>query len=81
MGRGKRLIGITPKYIAAPANPLKQRPEIKTNRSTRGPKRLKNRDPMTEQVNMLETARAYEANIAAAEATKSMMQTSLRLIA
>ena len=40
-----------------------------------------NIDPMTEQVNMLETARAYEANIAAAEATKSMMQTSLRLIA
>ncbi|XAL99025.1 flagellar basal body protein [Phycisphaeraceae bacterium D3-23] len=40
-----------------------------------------NIDPMTEQVNMLETARAYEANIAAAEATKTMMQTSLRLIA
>lgn len=40
-----------------------------------------NIDPMTEQVNMLEIARAYEANIAAAEATKTMMQTSLRLIA
>lgn len=40
-----------------------------------------NLDPMTEQVNMLETARAYEANIAAAEATKTMMQTSLRLLA
>ena len=40
-----------------------------------------NIDPMVEQVNMLEIARAYEANIAAAEATKTMMQTSLRLIA
>lgn len=40
-----------------------------------------NIDPMTEQVNMLETARAYEANIAAAEATKTMMQTALRLLA
>lgn len=40
-----------------------------------------NIDPMMEQVDMMEAARAYEANIAAAEATKSMMQTSLRLIA
>jgi len=40
-----------------------------------------NVNPMMEQVNMLEASRAYEANIAAAEATKSMMQTSLRLIA
>lgn len=40
-----------------------------------------NIDPMMEQVNMLEASRAYEANIAAAEATKSMMQTSLRLLA
>lgn len=40
-----------------------------------------NVDPMMEQVNMLEASRAYEANIAAAEATKSMIQTSLRLLA
>lgn len=40
-----------------------------------------NIDPMIEQVNMLEASRAYEANIAAAEATKSMIQTSLRLLA
>jgi flagellar basal-body rod protein FlgC len=40
-----------------------------------------NIDPMMEQVNMLEASRAYEANIAAAEATKSMIQTSLRLLA
>ncbi|MFN3166334.1 MAG: flagellar basal body rod protein FlgC [Phycisphaeraceae bacterium] len=40
-----------------------------------------NIDPMMEQVNMLEASRAYEANIAAAEATKSMIQTTLRLLA
>lgn len=40
-----------------------------------------NISPIIEQVNMVEASRAYEANIAAAEATKSMMQTSLRLLA
>ena len=40
-----------------------------------------NIDPMLEQVNAVEASRAYEANIAAAEATKSMIQTSLRLLA
>lgn len=34
-----------------------------------------------EQINALEASRAYEANITAAQATKSMLQTSLRLIA
>ena len=34
-----------------------------------------------EQINALEASRAYEANITAAEATKNMMQSSLRLIA
>ncbi len=40
-----------------------------------------NIDPMMEQVNALEAARAYEANIAAAEATKTMLGQALRLIA
>lgn len=40
-----------------------------------------NINSMMEQVDMMEAARAYEANIAAAEATKSMIQTSMRLIA
>lgn len=40
-----------------------------------------NINPLIEQVNMIEASRAYEANIAAAEATKSMIQTSLRLLA
>ncbi len=40
-----------------------------------------NVDPAHEMVNALEAARAYEANVTAAEATKSMMQSALRLLA
>ena len=38
-------------------------------------------DPMTETINGLEAQRAYEANVMAAEATKSMVAQALRLIA
>ena len=38
-------------------------------------------DSAIEQVNALEASRAYEANITAAEATKQMLQASLRLLA
>ena len=40
-----------------------------------------NIDSTVEQISALEASRAYEANITAAEATKSMMQSSLRLLA
>lgn len=40
-----------------------------------------NIDPMMEMVNAIDASRAYEANIAAAEAAKSMIQSSLRLLA
>ncbi len=40
-----------------------------------------NIDSAVEMVNALEASRAYEANVTAAEATKSMLQTSLRLLA
>ena len=40
-----------------------------------------NIDTTTEMINAIEATRAYEANITAAEATKSMIQTSLRLLA
>jgi flagellar basal-body rod protein FlgC len=40
-----------------------------------------NIDPTFEMVNALDASRAYEANITAAEATKSMIQSSLRLLA
>lgn len=39
-----------------------------------------NIDPAMEMINALEASRAYEANITAAEATKSMLQASLRLL-
>lgn len=39
-----------------------------------------NVDPAMEMVNALEASRAYEANITAAEATKNMIQSSLRLL-
>lgn len=40
-----------------------------------------NIDSVTERVNALEAQRAYEANVVAAEATKSMMAQALRLVA
>ncbi len=40
-----------------------------------------NVDIATEQVNMLEASRAYEANITMMETTKSMISATLRLIA
>ena len=40
-----------------------------------------NVDPVMERINALEASRAYEANITAAEATKSMLRTNLRLLA
>jgi flagellar basal-body rod protein FlgC len=40
-----------------------------------------NVDPVTEQVNAVDAVRAYEANVAAAEATKTMIAQALRLLA
>jgi len=40
-----------------------------------------NINPAVEQINMLEASRAYEANVSAAEATKSMFSQMLRLLA
>lgn len=39
-----------------------------------------NVNPVIEQMNAMEAARSYEANIAAAEATKSMMSVALQLL-
>jgi flagellar basal-body rod protein FlgC len=38
-------------------------------------------DPVVEQVNAMEASRAYEANVVAAEATKTMLAQALRLLA
>lgn len=40
-----------------------------------------NVNPVIEQINMIEASRAYEANVAAAEATKTMLAEALRLLA
>jgi len=40
-----------------------------------------NIDPAIEMINAMEASRAYEANITAVEATKSMLQAALRLLA
>ncbi|MEX2213094.1 MAG: flagellar basal body rod protein FlgC [Phycisphaeraceae bacterium] len=40
-----------------------------------------NIDPAMEMINALDASRAYEANITATEATKAMIQSSLRLLA
>lgn len=42
---------------------------------------IPNIDPVIEEVNALEASRAYEANVMAAEAVKSMLGQALRLIA
>ncbi|MGP1346390.1 MAG: flagellar basal body rod protein FlgC [Phycisphaerales bacterium] len=42
---------------------------------------LPNVDPVTEQVNSLEAQRAYEANVAAAEASKALVAQALRMLA
>ncbi|MEL7473193.1 MAG: flagellar basal body rod protein FlgC [Planctomycetota bacterium] len=38
-------------------------------------------DPVVEQVNAMEAARAYEANVSAADASKAMLAQALRLLA
>ena len=43
--------------------------------------RYPNVDPVIEQMNAMEAQRAYEANITAVEATKSMFSVALRLLA
>lgn len=40
-----------------------------------------NVNPVVEQINMIEATRAYEANVAAAEASKTMMAQALQLLA
>lgn len=40
-----------------------------------------NIDPVTEEINAMEAMRSYEANVTAADATKSMLAQALRLIA
>lgn len=43
--------------------------------------RTSNVNPVVEQINAMQASRAYEANVAAAEASKAMMAQTLRLLA
>lgn len=47
----------------------------------RGYVRVSNISPVVEQMNAMEASRAYEANVVAAETTKTMMAQALRLLA
>ncbi len=60
-----------------PSHPFAQQP----GRPDAGYVYYPNIDPVTENVNAVDAIRAYEANVAAAEAAKSMMAQALRLIA
>lgn len=41
---------------------------------------MPNVDPVIEQINLIEASRAYEANVTAAEVTKSLVAQALRMI-
>lgn len=47
----------------------------------RGYVRVPDINPIVEQLNAMEAVRSYEANVQAAEATKSMLNAALRLLA
>ena len=47
----------------------------------RGMVQMSNVDTMTEMVDLMEATRAYEANVTAMDAAKSMISTALRIIA
>jgi flagellar basal-body rod protein FlgC len=59
-----------------PGNPraIKEGPQ-------KGYVRTTNVNPVVEQINAMQATRSYEANVAAAEATKNMMAQALRLLA
>lgn len=59
-----------------PGNPMAMKSGPK-----KGYVRESNVNPIVEQVNAIQAARAYEANVVAAEASKSMLAQALRLIA
>lgn len=74
--------GVHVKQIFQDMSPLQRRYEPgHPNADAQGYVNYPNVEPTYEMVNALEATRAYEANITAAEATKSMIQSSLRLLA
>lgn len=60
----------------APGNPYAE-----TEGPNAGYLRVPDINPVVEQINAMEASRAYEANVVAAEASKSMVAQALRLLA
>jgi flagellar basal-body rod protein FlgC len=56
-------------------------PMAATSGPHKGEVPMPNVNPVVEEVNMMEASRAYEANVAAAEVTKSMISQALRMLA
>ncbi|MBL8746771.1 MAG: flagellar basal body rod protein FlgC [Phycisphaerae bacterium] len=65
-----------PRKVYEPDNPYAQ-----TEGPDAGYVYYPNIDPVTENVSAIEAVRSYEANVAAAEATKTMIAQALRLLA
>ncbi len=82
-----RQLGVHVAQIALDPTPAKPReydpdsPYAYTSGPFKGYVAATNVNPVVEWVNALEAGRAYEANVAAAEATKSMTAQALRLLA
>lgn len=74
--------GVHVQEIMLDQSPLQRRHEPESPfADAQGYVNYPNIDSAMEMINALDASRAYEANITVAEATKSMMQTSLRLLA
>ena len=69
------------KKVWDPGHPLAYTLNDKNEKVYDGYVRYTNINPAVEQINMMEASRAYEANITVAEATKSMMNAAIRLLA
>jgi flagellar basal-body rod protein FlgC len=91
VGRGDAVGGVQVTRIAEdsapfrkvydPSHPLAAKETDPARDRVKGYVNYPNVDTTMEQINALEASRAYEANVAAAEAAKSMMAQALRLIA
>ncbi len=79
--RGREL-GVQVKEIALDQSPFRLKYEPSNpHADDQGYIREPNIDSTTEQIDAMEAVRAYEANVAAAEAQKSMLGQGLRLLA
>ncbi len=82
-----RALGVQVREIVLDDSPVQPRiynpdhPDAYPDGPYKGYVAMTNVNPVVEQINAVEAARAYEANIAAAETAKAMFTQALRLIA